>query len=441
MDKKITNISEKDVRAFYGILGHEKETEVRLLDLSNPKSSWSEFVHNEDEFVELCKEHNGKKKVCAGIHERRAGGTKTSDVVAAKTIVIDIDSVRPGKGLPATDEELAAAEDVADTIIEDCKERGLVPPIKVCSGNGYHLYFCVPELAVTDENRDVVGKVLKDFTRDLANRYSTPRADIDNIADLARIIQAPGTMNIKGDATAERPHRLSRFVTSVDPDAPRQEDVTLHGVLIQNIVHGTVGACVVTCKTSDTTLDEKALQAKLDHIMQYNTKARSLMDGDIGGYKSRSEAEQALAVILVRDGIRSKNEIDTAMRQSELGKWSDAGDSYRECTYRKAVEFAEQIDGRVTIEVKESTLKVRRAGTGAEAVIISPDGSEVQTQAPKTVLTNIKAAAKFLRQKNRLSEFGAFFVGDGSRAHACQQRGYTDCEYNRGYGDFNQGEA
>lgn len=402
-------INEMDIRTFYRLLGHEKETEVRLLDLSGNTSARSVFVGSEDEFVEVCNENNGQLKVCAGIHERCAGGTKGSDVVAVKTIVIDIDAVRPETDIPATDEELAAAEDVTDAIIEDSKEQGFVPPMKVCSGNGYHLYFCICDIPVTDENREAVGEALKEFNRNIARRYKRSSVQIDIVGDLARIMQIPGTMNIKGSHSEERPHRLSRFVSPVDADAPRKEDRKLHDTLRAHITSGVVSGASATrersrkredvCGFTNTVMDEKEILAKLEHITRYNSKAKALMEGDTTGYDSRSEAELALVVILVRDGIRSKDEIDAAMRLSKIGKWGEEpGASYRDLTYRKAVEFVEQIEGWVTIPVVETSVKVRRTGSSVDVVIFSSDGSKVSLQPPKTVLTNIKRAAKFLQQ-------------------------------------------
>ncbi|MCK4445344.1 MAG: hypothetical protein KAW09_12420 [Thermoplasmata archaeon] len=53
-----SNFREEDVRLTYRFLGHENESEIRLIDPSGKKPPKSIFVHSEDEFVKTCQEWN-----------------------------------------------------------------------------------------------------------------------------------------------------------------------------------------------------------------------------------------------------------------------------------------------------------------------------------------------------------------------------------------------
>ena len=96
--EKTINFNEKEVRACYQFLAHQNETEVRLIDPKKKVPPMSIFVKTEDEFVETCKKYNEKYNLYAGINERSERGTKGSEVVSVKTIVMDIDAIR-AKGI------------------------------------------------------------------------------------------------------------------------------------------------------------------------------------------------------------------------------------------------------------------------------------------------------------------------------------------------------
>ena len=74
-------MNERDVRFTYRFLGHERETEIRLVDPHGLHPTESVFVHSEDEFTCVCSDREGRYNVYAGINERRPGGTRREDVL------------------------------------------------------------------------------------------------------------------------------------------------------------------------------------------------------------------------------------------------------------------------------------------------------------------------------------------------------------------------
>ena len=209
MESTATAWIEKDILACYDFLTHEKQTEIRLINPNKTTDSVrSIFASSKELFLEFCKVNNGKINIYSGINERSDAGTKKENVESVKTIVTDIDAIKP-KGLPATDEELKKAEIVADKIIAWFKEMGFIQPSKCMSGNGYQLWCAIPKIGIDNINRDVVENQIKAFYKLLIETFSGQGAQIDNIGDLPRIIKVIGTKSIKGEKSKTRPHRLS----------------------------------------------------------------------------------------------------------------------------------------------------------------------------------------------------------------------------------------
>ena len=75
----------------------------------------------------------------------------------------------------------------------------------------------------------------------------------------------------------------------------------------------------------------------IHRFIENDFKCRSLFNGDIGGYASRSEAELALCCKLVWFGC-DDTQLDRVIRESKLGKWGDKStkNAYRSLTIKKA---------------------------------------------------------------------------------------------------------
>jgi hypothetical protein len=99
---------------------------------------------------------------------------------------------------------------VLDAVRGGLDSLGWPPPLVLDSGNGFHLWYPI-DLPAADGGR--VGRVLKG----LACLYDTPAAAVDtSVFNPSRIAKLPGTWARKGDATADRPHRMARVL-----EAPR----------------------------------------------------------------------------------------------------------------------------------------------------------------------------------------------------------------------------
>lgn len=315
------------VKAVYDFLAHKAETEIRLIDPHKRRKPKSIFVTSRDQFLRTCKAYNGLYNVYVGINERRPGGRKREDVICVKTIVLDLDAVRPDKSQPASDEELELVYSKAEQIAKDSKLFWLHRPCICMSGNGYQLWYAIPSIPITDENRDEVEEKLELFQHLMKEMYESEHVSIDNIGDLPRIIKVMGTLSIKGEHTKERPHRLSYCLGKLE----RREDPYLRAYILS-----------LKQEPKEASLNDVSNAARItpdfEHLLEKDQKLRSLFYGDTTGYPSRSEAEMALMVKLVYYGF-CQADIWRIMDSARIGKWQESHEQYRELTYRKALEF------------------------------------------------------------------------------------------------------
>lgn len=136
-----------------------------------------------------------------------SGSVGDSDIAYRDLLLIDID--RHDTKNPATEEDLENAKGLADKVAEYLKVGGWDDPIKVMSGNGYHLYYILNNVANSDDIRDAI----KDFLKDLGEVFNTDLVKIDtNVFNASRITKVVGTIAYKGEESAERLYRMARCV-------------------------------------------------------------------------------------------------------------------------------------------------------------------------------------------------------------------------------------
>ncbi len=287
----------EDMEKTYILLGHEKQTEIRLIDPHKKFSPKSIFVEKKKDFIDSCEACNGEWNVYVGINERKDGGKEKDDVVSVKTLVIDIDPVRE-TNTAATEQELEKAKEVAFNIEQDFVNEGFIRPAKGMSGNGIQLWFCFPKIEITTENRDEIEGKIKKFIFKIQNKYNTKEAKIDQIGDLPRIIKVMGTLSIKGENTTERPHRVSTWLYNPG----RIEDSLFRTALLQ--------------------LEPLTRQDIIP--IESNEKK-----------ESRSELEFGAVCKYIKQGL-SKEEVYSKMMA--YAKWSTGHPAYKELTYTKALE-------------------------------------------------------------------------------------------------------
>ncbi len=148
---------------------------------------------------------------CSNRAQAHAEQTTTDrDIERRRRLYIDCDPVRPS-GIASTDAEHQAALDRVQAIARDLTALGWPTPIVMDSGNGAALFFAI-DLPNDAASTALVTGVLSS----LHTQYSDDVVKIDTtVSNAARIVRIPGTLNAKGDDTAERPHRVCKII-----DAP-----------------------------------------------------------------------------------------------------------------------------------------------------------------------------------------------------------------------------
>ena len=138
-----------------------------------------------------------------------SGSVKDSDIKHRDWLLIDIDRAEPAK-CPATDEEVAAADDLADQVEEFMKRKGWNTPLRIMSGNGCHLYFRLNAL----QNDDQSKVLLKTLISGLGDKFDNNVVKIDrSVFNASRITKVVGTKAFKGQNSIDRPYRIARLIS------------------------------------------------------------------------------------------------------------------------------------------------------------------------------------------------------------------------------------
>ncbi len=138
--------------------------------------------------------------------------TTDDGIVRRRWLKLDFDAVRP-TGISSTDAQHDAARQRAARVREYLRAKGWPEPILADSGNGWHLLYRI-DLIPGDEG--LVERCLAA----LSHQFSDEAVKVDTaVGNPARIWKLYGTLACKGDATAERPHRMARLVDVPEPVA------------------------------------------------------------------------------------------------------------------------------------------------------------------------------------------------------------------------------
>jgi putative DNA primase/helicase len=137
------------------------------------------------------------------------------DVLRRIWLLIDFDPVRTA-GTSATDAE----HDAATARARDCREYllslGWPAGIAADSGNGGHLLYVI-DLPNDTTSRDLIRRVLGA----LALQFSDNAIVVDETTfNAGRICRLYGTLNAKGEADADRPHRIARLESFDEKQEP-----------------------------------------------------------------------------------------------------------------------------------------------------------------------------------------------------------------------------
>lgn len=131
------------------------------------------------------------------------------DIQYRDLLLIDIDRAQKASE-PADQAELDAALGLANDIAEYLEAQNWYEPIRMMSGNGYHLYYVLNQFPNDVHHKNLVADVLKE----LADRFNNSIVKVDTVVfNASRITKVPGTIAYKGTATQTRPYRMARVVS------------------------------------------------------------------------------------------------------------------------------------------------------------------------------------------------------------------------------------
>ena len=138
-----------------------------------------------------------------------SGSAKDTDIERRDWLLIDIDRAESAK-CPATDEEIRAAEDLADQVVEFMTRKGWSEPLRVMSGNGCHLYYRLNALPNDTQSKDL----LRSLINGLGDKFDDNVVKIDrSVFNASRITKVVGTRAYKGQSTKDRPYRIARLTS------------------------------------------------------------------------------------------------------------------------------------------------------------------------------------------------------------------------------------
>jgi hypothetical protein len=134
-----------------------------------------------------------------------SGSVTDKDIECRDLLLIDIDKIGH-KGESSTDDELEAARLLSEEIAGYLQSEGWDEPIRMMSGNGYHLYYLLSKLPNDAKTKALIEGVL----HELADKFNNDIVAVDTVVfNASRITKVPGTIARKGSNTAERPHRMA----------------------------------------------------------------------------------------------------------------------------------------------------------------------------------------------------------------------------------------
>lgn len=134
-----------------------------------------------------------------------SGSVTDKDIVCRDLLLIDIDKIGH-KGESSTDDELEAARLLSEEIADYLESESWEKPIRMMSGNGYHLYYILNDLPNDEKTKALIEGAL----HELADKFNNDIVAVDTVVyNASRITKVPGTIARKGKNTAERPHRMA----------------------------------------------------------------------------------------------------------------------------------------------------------------------------------------------------------------------------------------
>ena len=322
--------------------------------------------------------------VWASINELEEGNATIDGVKRYCTLWFDIDSKRKDKQQPAKTEEILEARERAINLRTFLQERFHVKGFLALSGNGIHLFFPFDCVEVPKEKREQLNKNLQAFAKAVSK---IAEAEIDHTYDTRRVTAIIGLKNQK---IPKHPLDTGWEIDLYNPaegkdvnyalqqiENARKQNTFLRDIIMNYDVlsetlrlenYKTPEAQPAT-PPPDADLTPEA-EARLEELRKKNPKLDALLNKNICiekepetmkepctyRYPSRSEAEEALLVLLVCYGF-TKTQIYKIMEKSQIGKWRERADKYRDLSYEKALKYCAEHKAEMQAEMNTQNTK------------------------------------------------------------------------------------
>ena len=151
---------------------------------------------------------------CGGRIEdaKKHGSASDKHVLRRRWLLVDCDAHHTMNGIEvsgisSSDEEHQYAIETAYEIADHLKQQLFTDPIILDSGNGCQLMYAI-DLPADEKHTALVQYMLK-----YLSRFDNEHVKVDqSVFNPSRIWRLPGTQNCKGDASADRPHRMARVI-------------------------------------------------------------------------------------------------------------------------------------------------------------------------------------------------------------------------------------
>lgn len=325
-----------------------------------------------EEFKEFCNTHSGlwRYHVYSGVNllsskpEQGRGDISLIDKVVH--LSFDIETER-GSYEGSSKEEVWWCYKYALAQAKHMKEEYKVLPLVVMSENGIHLHYKV--------NFDITEDVL-DGKQHLYCKYLTFEAknskwakkikkeapshitfDQDDVSDIPRVMKVPGTLGIKSDKG-----RLCGIVHEPHPQKAGvilESDIEISDVDYQRMEQhsesknkDSVSKDKVEVDAEPKDVDDSELMDRVEKLCKTDHSFREYWRGETGEYKSRSEAEYAFIIKMLKHDF-SPDDIMRVMWASGMSKWEEESDHYRKRTLENAIDY---FDGDVVRDSQNSSI-------------------------------------------------------------------------------------
>ena len=297
---------------------------------SDVKNAWLK----ESEIIPWVKQKNREGYTCwISLNDKDFGNDTIEGVKALCVFWLDVDSDRKDKTVVATEDQLKHVLGKARKIKGAIENRYGALGFLAYSGNDFHIHSPLPRFELpTASFRREINKKMRGFAKNVASKA---HVRIDHTYDIRRVTTLVGSWNLK---IPDHPLQ-TRWDKQVFDNGYEEAFELVDRAREQNksLLEAILNTNVAEARTARTQIRK---HLNFDFLLKKDVKVNDLYIGKWQkyGYKSRSEAEEALLVKLVGYGF-SDSEIMQIMEGSKIGKWLERPDSYREHSLEKAREY------------------------------------------------------------------------------------------------------